>query len=168
MNDTTPNKSKVIYYMQHYTVFKGLTYLLYGALWLYYLQELLHHKHENARCRDIHPTLRNVLLVVAWLKVVFSVVFLCIILTSLLLRPSLDAFVFFVACVVIVSVFVYQIQFIYSIEDTNLRAKQCRDIDEHKRNVIYVFTVVVFVFGLLMVAFGMSGNSVFNKLANIN
>ena len=166
MYHSIANKNNVVYHLQHYTVFRGLSYILYGALWLYYLQQLLHHKHENKRCQDVQPILRNVLLVIAWLKIVFIVIFLCIMITSLLLKPSLDVFVFVIACVIIACVFVYQIQFIYSIEDTDLYTKQCRDIEEYKRNVIYVFTVVVFVFGLFLIAFGLSGESVLRKLMN--
>lgn len=166
MKRSISSRTNDVNYLQHYTVFRGLTYVLYGALWLYYLQQLLHHKHENTLCRDIEPTLRNVLLVIAWLKVVFTIFFLCIILTSFLLKPTLDAFVFIIACIVIVGVFVYQIQYIQFIEDTHLHTHQCHEIGQQKRNVVYVFSIVVFVFGLFLVAFGLSGRSMLQKLSN--
>lgn len=154
------NLNKVIQTLQQYTVFRGLSYLLYAGLWLYYLQHLLNPHKQNAEyCRDVQPTLRSVLLVFAWIKLVVSILFVGMVLSSLLVKPTIELFVFVLAVLVIIGVFLYQIQYLNAVEQSSARTDHCDDIESQKRLIIYVFTVVTFVFGVVLVLFGATGRS---------
>lgn len=158
----TINVSKITHLIQRYSIFRGLTYLLYASLWLYYMHQLL--SSNEAYCRDVQPTLRSVLLVLSWIKLVVTIVFVCFMLSNLLLVPTIEQFVFVLATLVIVGVFLYQIQFLNAVEHSSAKAGECDDIEARKRRLVYVFTSIIFVFGVFLVLFGMTGGAFMERL----
>lgn len=159
--------SKVVQTLQRYIVFRGLSYLLYAGLWLYYLQCLMNTKtHIVEYCRDVQPTLRSVLLVFAWIKLVVSILFVCVVLSSLLVDPSVEMFVFTLAMLIIVGVFLYQIHYINAVEQSTARTDQCDEVESRKRSVVYIFSVATFGFGVFLVAFGASGGSLLQQMVS--
>lgn len=161
------NVSSVAHTLQRYTVFRGLSYLLYAGLWLYYIQHLIYtHNQSEEYCRDVQPTLRSVLLVFAWIKLIVSILFVCAVLSSFLVDPSVESCVFILAMLMIVGVLLYQIQYLTAVEHSTLRTNQCDDIESQKRLVVYVFSVVTFVFGVLMVVMGATGGSFLKQMVS--
>jgi hypothetical protein len=160
----TINVSKITHLIQRYSVFRGLTYLLYASVWMYYMHQLL--SSNEAYCRDVQPTLRSVLLVLSWIKLVVTVVFVCFMLSNLLLVPTGEQFVFVLATLVIVGVFLYQIQFLNAVERSSAKAGECDDIESRKRRLVYVFTSIIFVLGVFLVLFGMTGGTFMERLVD--
>ena len=164
---SSPNPELIITTLQRYTVFRGLTYLIYAGLWLQYTHHLLAST-DTPYCRDVEPTLRTVLLVIAWIKLVVTIVFTCFILTNLLLKPTIEQFVLVVATLVVLGIFFYQIQFLNAVETSTTRTSDCDEIGPQRRRVIYTFTMVIFVFGVLLVLFGLTGGSFLEKIVAPN
>ena len=147
---------------QFYTVFKGITSVVYAALWLYYLQQLTTDDPNESpapRCRDVEPVVRSVLQVLAWVSIVLTVIFVCSALASVLLNPSVERGIVILACLVIVGVYAYQIQYLRAVAQSSdaAGARACTAIERRKRELVYVFACVVLVFGVLMVGFGLTG-----------
>ena len=161
-----PDSHAIVLTLQRYTIFRGLTYLIYAGLWLYYMQGLLHSSTTDQYCRDVQPTLRTVLLVISWIKLVVSIVFVCFVLSNVLLKPSVEQFALLLAMVVILGIFLYQIQFLNAVEASNAKTGDCDEVETHKRRMVYVFTVVIFVFGVFLVAFGLTGGSFLDTMVN--
>lgn len=157
---------------QFYTVFKGITSVVYAALWLYYLQQLTtddpnaSSQTSAPRCRDVEPVVRNVLQVLAWVSIVFTVIYVCSALASVLLHPSAERCIVIVACLVIVFVYAYQIQYLRAVAQSSdaAGARACTAIERRKRDLVYVFVCVVLVFGVLMVGFGLTGGQWMERL----
>lgn len=163
---STANAQNFIRNVQRYTIFRGITYLIFASLWLHYMQALLNTNSSEKNCRDVYPTLRTVLLIMSWVKLVAIVLFSCFILTNLVLAPSIERLVFVLAMLVILGIFLYQIQFLNAIERSTAKAGDCDEVETHKRRMIYVFTVVIFVFGVMLVTFGVTGGSLLQKFVS--
>ena len=130
-----PDSHAIVLTLQRYTIFRGLTYLIYAGLWLYYMQGLLHSSTTDQYCRDVQPTLRTVLLVISWIKLVVSIVFVCFVLSNVLLKPSVEQFALLLAMVVILGIFLYQIQFLNAVEASNAKTGDCDEVETHKRKI---------------------------------
>jgi len=156
-----------ISFIQQYVVLQGLVYIIYSALWFYYMSQLLHTNQNQdvpILCRDINPTLRTVLLVIAWIKVVSMAFYMCVLLSRLFTQPSIETFVLLIAYVIIFGVFVYQIQFLNAVEESVVLNTHCDEIEAKKRQTVISFNSVIFVFGIIMIVFGLTGQTVMQKM----
>ena len=163
---STENSHHIIHVMQRYTIFRGITYIIFASLWLYYMQALIHPHSAEIDCHDVCPTMRTVLLIMAWVKLIVIVLFVCFVLTNLLLQPSIEQLVFVLAMLVIMGIFLYQIQFLNAIERSTAKAGECDKVETHKRRMIYAFTMVIFVVGVLLITFGVTGGSLIQRFVS--
>lgn len=152
--------------LQLYAVFKGLTSVVYAVLWLGFLRVLGSPAPDAAhrRCRDVAPTWRAVLYVLAWFGIVGSALYACGLVAHCLLHPTLDLVVLALACAVIVAVYAYQIQYLDALSRANEPVGQCEAVAPRRRELVGWFAVVVGVFGLLMVGFGVWGRTYFEAV----
>lgn len=152
--------------LQNYFVLKGILYIIYSAVWFYYISALLDQSPSAPikRCRDILPLLRTVLLILAWIKVFVMAFDVCVFVSYLLVQPSIDIFIVLIAYIIIFGIFVYQIQFLNAVEMSTTYNSECDAIETQKRQTVMSFNVVIFVFGVTMVAFGVSGQTMLEKL----
>ena len=90
----------------------------------------------------------------------------CSALASVLLHPSAERCIVIVACLVIVFVYAYQIQYLRAVAQSSdaAGARACTAIERRKRDLVYVFVCVVLVFGVLMVGFGLTGGQWMERL----
>ena len=155
--------------LQQYIILQGIVYLVYSGLWFFYMSELLHtYQNKPIHCKDIQPTLRTVLLVLAWIEVISLAFYMCMLLSQLIMQPSIELITLLIAHVIIFGIFVYQIQYLNAVEDSLRLTNQCDDIEEHKRNVVMSFNAVIFVFGVFMIAFGLTGQTIMTTLLKNN
>ena len=156
--------------LQSYTVFKGVTSLVYAGLWLGWLGRLAADANANAnaprtKCRDVSPTWRALLYVLAWVSIVGTALYACMLASQCLLECDVEALLVTVACVVIVGVYAYQIQYLEAVAASDRPVGQCATVAPWRRQLVATFAVVVAVFGLLMVGFGVWGEGYFVGLA---
>lgn len=152
-------------FFQNYVILQGIIYLVYSTLWLYYMSQLLHtQQDEPIMCRDISPTIRTILLVIAWIKVIFMAFYICVLVSRLLTQPSTITFVVLIAYIIIFGVFVYQIQFLNAVKDSVLLNAPCNDIESKKRQIVMSFNSVIFLFGVIMIVFGLTGQTMMQKM----
>lgn len=157
--------------MQSYAVFKGLTSFVYACLWLMWLSSI-----DNAvvnghaytpKCRDIAPSLRKVLYVIAWVSIVATVLYICVLASQCLLSPSIEIVLVLIACAIIVGIYAYQIQYIEAVASSTRDLHTCSTVAPRKKQLVRIFAVVVGIFGLFMVLFGMWGRDYFERMASV-
>ena len=160
--------------LQSYTVFKGLTSLVYAGLWLWWLHTLGAKlvagddsndnniniaRNVTLTCRDVAPTLRRALYVLAWVGAVGTALFACGMGTRLLLAPSAHAVAITFASAAIVALYAYQIQYIERVarSERPLGDGQCALLAPWRRQLVLAFAMAIGLFGLLSVGFGVWG-----------
>lgn len=152
--------------LQSYTVFKGVTSLVYAGLWLGWLHRLAADAHTpRTKCRDVSPTWRALLYVLAWVSIVGTALYACMLASRCLLEYDVEVLLVTVACVVIVGVYAYQIQYLEAVAASDRPVGQCATVAPWRRQLVATFAVVVAVYGLLMVGFGVWGEGYFVGLA---
>jgi hypothetical protein len=152
--------------LQSYTVFKGVTSLVYAGLWLGWLHRLAADANApRTKCRDVSPTWRALLYVLAWVSIVGTALYACMLASRCLLECDVEALLVTVACVVIVGVYAYQIQYLEAVAASDRPVGQCATVAPWRRQLVATFAVVFAVFGLLMVGFGVWGEGYFVGLA---
>ena len=78
--------------LQSYTVFKGVTSLVYAGLWLGWLGRLAADAHApRTKCRDVSPTWRALLYVLAWVGIVGTALYVCMLASQCLLEFDVEA-----------------------------------------------------------------------------
>ena len=155
--------------LQAYTVFKGVTSLVYAGLWLGWLDRLANANspatYATPKCRDVAPTWRALLYVLAWVSIVGTALYACALASRCLLAPNIEVVLVTIACVVIVGVYVYQIQYLEAVAASDRPMGQCATVAPWRRQLVATFAVVVAMFGLLMVGFGVWGEGYFKGMA---
>lgn len=152
--------------LQSYTVFKGVTSLVYAGLWIGWLGRLAANaKAPRTKCRDVSPTWRAFLYVLAWVSIVGTALYACMLASRCLLKFEVEVLLVTVACVIIVGVYAYQIQYLEAVAASDLPVGQCATVAPWRRQLVATFAVIVAVFGLLMVGFGVWGKGYFVGLA---
>ena len=156
--------------MQSYAVFKGLTSFVYACLWLTWLSSIdnavVPNRSYTPKCRDIAPTLRKVLYVIAWVSIVTTVLYICVLASQWLLSPSIEIVLVLIACAIIVGIYAYQIQYIEAVANSTRDLHTCNTVAPRKKQMVRIFAVVVGIFGLFMVLFGMWGRDYFERMAS--
>ena len=175
-NTTAAAALSLVRALQSYTVFKGLTSLVYAGLWLWWLHTLgvelvaggdnNHNHHHQLKCRDVAPTLRRTLYVLAWVGAVGTALFACAMGTRLLLAPSAHAVAITLASAAIVALYAYQIQYIERVARSEhpIVGGQCALVSPWHRQLVLAFAMAVGLFGLLSVGFGVWGGAAFEGL----
>ena len=157
--------------MQSYAVFKGLTSFVYACLWLMWLSSIdnavINGSSYTPKCRDIAPSLRKVLYVIAWISIVATVLYICVLASQWLLSPSIEIVLVLIACVIIVGIYAYQIQYIEAVANSTRDLHTCNTVAPRKKQLVRIFAVVVGIFGLFMVLFGMWGRDYFERMASV-
>ena len=151
--------------LQTYTVFKGITSLVYAGLWLGWLSRLSDITSPRKRCRDVSPTWRALLYVLAWVSIVGTAMYACVLASRCLLAPNVEVLLVTIACVVIVGLYAYQIQYLEAVAASNRPVGQCETVAPWRRQLVATFAVVIAVFGLLMIGFGVWGKDYFEGIA---
>ena len=152
-------------FLQHSTLLQGILYLVYSGLWFVYLSQLSHTPDSKPTfCRDISPTLRTVLLVVAWIKVISMALYMCAMVSTWLIQPTMETLILLIAHVIILGIFVYQIQYLNAVGESGLLDTQCDEIESEKRRTVMSFNSVVFLFGAVLIVFGLTGQTVMRKM----
>ena len=142
--------------------FKSILAIFYGSLWIHYLHKLTDPDSTPRRCREVAPVLRSVLTVIAWVGVVLGVLVVGMLLAMLCVRPTAFVFVMALIYVILVFIYVYQIQFLKAIEvsdewtETSSGTNQdgCDAVEQKKRRLSMVFAVFVLVFGIVLGVIG--------------
>ena len=152
--------------LQAYTVFKGVTSLVYAGLWLGWLGRLGDpNTAYTTKCRDVSPTWRALLYVLAWVSIVGTALYACALASRCLLKPNVEVFLVTIACVIIVGVYAYQIQYLEAVAASDRPVGQCATVAPWRRQLVGTFAAVVVVFGLLLVGFGVWGEGYFVGIA---
>ena len=160
-----PTTTRLAKGLQSDTVFKGVTSLVYAGLWLGWIGRLGDANTPRTKCRDVSPTWRALLYVLAWVSIVGTALYACVLASRCLLECDVEALLVTVACVIIVGVYAYQIQYLEAVAASNLPVGQCATVAPWRRQLVATFAVIVAVFGLVMIGFGVWGKGYFVGLA---
>lgn len=176
----------VAFHVRRVLVFKGLVSVVYGSMWVHYLRMFwsasnnprqLHDGHaQQTLCRDVSPMLRSVLSVVAWVQLIMGGA-VCAWHTATLWTTQFNAHrtVLLVAQLVLLAVFVYQIQFLRSVTASDktvvqvqsmphaTRGNDCRTIASEQQEVAWAYGWIVLILGVLFVLLGLTMQSMPSK-----
>ena len=156
-------------------VVKGLLSIVYGSSWVHYIRKFRqathHHTGPNTRpllCREVAPVLRSVLFVVACFSVALGA-FACLFSVVHLTKSSIlsHTLVLLMAQIVILLVYVYQIQFLRHVASSNQQAAlltsdelasetSCQAIAPDQQEVAWVYGWIVLLFGIVYFLLGLS------------
>ena len=180
----TKNMRTAVTMVQSYFIFKATLYIVYGSLWIQYMRSLGGRGEETPdtrekpiRCRDIQPVLRSVLSVIAWISLFMCAVTGCGQFARWCVRPNMELFVLLLAYGVMLTVFLFQIQFLREVSVSNRfqthpsgtqqHADGCDSIEQQKRKLSAVYAWVILLFGLLFGAFGFTGQTIIQQMLQI-
>lgn len=163
------NTSTMVQGLQVYTVFKGVTSLVYAGLWLGWLNRISNAANSSdsmySKCKDISPTWRALLYILAWIGVIGTAIYACALTSRCILSPDVEIALITIATIIIVFIYIYQIQYIDAVAISEQPVGQCNMVSPWRRQIVTTFALVITLFSVLLIGFGIWGKSFFETMA---
>ena len=153
-----------VHALQSASVFKGLTSLVYAVLLITFLKKLDDPTAQSLECKNVAPTLRMFLYVLAWIGAVSTGLYTCGVLSKFILNPTFELCFVGLACAAIAVVYVVQIQYIDALSKSYEKVGKCHEVSPERRQIVQWFSMVLILFGLMMMAVGVWGEPYFAEV----